>query len=499
MKRFSRFLAILAALLMLCTSALADLQVYCPNVQVAYDGFVRAIVYASKDGSLTAEDMTVTMDATEVTPNVYSFERSDMGTSYVFVVDLSTLDRADHAKALLTGLVSNLGEFDNAAIYTTAMQQSDIQLTQDKTALGSRIDGLKKDSKSPALNSKVADVIAYLGSSSEAGARKSIVIISNGQNADTSLTQEELISKADETEAVIYTVALQASKNVKTDKVNAFGSIARSSKGGLAITLPNSTKDMSTAIAQITSNENRFRVIEVDPVSLAAAPAEMSITIRDGSFEQSVTTTFNAVERQAIQDRIAGIEHTEPGEPTPEPTATAVPTPTPKPFPYNLLEGNMLLIVLGAVLAVLVIVLVVVLVSKKNRANRDVHPESESGSVTTAAEGVTEAVDPGVNTFIGTTVFLEQVGINENRRYSAQITDTIVVGRVASKSRIVIPDEKVSGAHLRLIYAGGRMYAEDMMSRNGTKVNNMPISGRVPLQKQDVITIGLTNLRINWQ
>lgn len=506
MKRISRFIAILAALLMLCTSALADLQVYCPMMEVTDQGIVRSVVYASKDGSLTPEDMTVTMDAAEVTPSVISFERSDMGASYVFVVDLSTADRADHLKALLTGLVSNLGEFDNAAIYTTAMDQAAIQLTQDKTALNTRIGELKKDSKAAAINSKVSEAMAYLESSSEAGARKVVVIVSNGQNADTSVTQEELISKASKSEATIYTVALQASKNVKTDKVNAFGSIARSSKGGVAVSMPNSVKDMSTAISQITSNEKRFRVIEVDPTGLEAAPSEMSVTIRDGSFEQSFTVDFNAVQREAMSNRILGIEITpepQPGDPTPEPSPevteapTEEPTATPKPGFFE--DTKNILIVLGGVLAVLVIVLIVVLVSKKNKPAMDIIHDSEDGSVTTPAGGETVAFDDRGYAASGVTVVLDTVSNGQSQRYTAQFTDSIVIGRVASKARLVIPDEKVSGAHLRLTYAGGMMYAEDLMSRNGTKINGNPLVGRIPLQRQDVITIGTTSLRINWQ
>jgi len=69
----------------------------------------------------------------------------------------------------------------------------------------------------------------------------------------------------------------------------------------------------------------------------------------------------------------------------------------------------------------------------------------------------------------------------------------IIIGR-AMNADLVIRDKFVSSQHARILVVHNSYYIEDLGSRNGTRVNDKPIS-RVRLSNQDVISLGRTSLR----
>ena len=73
----------------------------------------------------------------------------------------------------------------------------------------------------------------------------------------------------------------------------------------------------------------------------------------------------------------------------------------------------------------------------------------------------------------------------------------ITIGR-SSKSDVVVHDTYVGRIHMQIVLDDdGNIYAVDMNSTNGTYVNGRRITGKVCLQKNDVIRIGNTTLP--WQ
>ncbi len=66
--------------------------------------------------------------------------------------------------------------------------------------------------------------------------------------------------------------------------------------------------------------------------------------------------------------------------------------------------------------------------------------------------------------------------------------DTVVLGR-SPDCEIPIPSPSTSRQHARLMYLHENWYIEDMLSRNGTYVNNQLIKARTQLQKNDRIRI----------
>jgi serine phosphatase RsbU (regulator of sigma subunit)/pSer/pThr/pTyr-binding forkhead associated (FHA) protein len=72
--------------------------------------------------------------------------------------------------------------------------------------------------------------------------------------------------------------------------------------------------------------------------------------------------------------------------------------------------------------------------------------------------------------------------------------DVITIGR-SKKNDLVLPDQWLSRIHAEIRRENGRHYIRDLDSRNGTYVNGMRLSERVPLQNGDVVTLGDQQIR----
>jgi predicted component of type VI protein secretion system len=66
----------------------------------------------------------------------------------------------------------------------------------------------------------------------------------------------------------------------------------------------------------------------------------------------------------------------------------------------------------------------------------------------------------------------------------------------APDNHIVLPDTYVSSYHARLDRRDGEWWLSDLGSRNGTRLNDVPITKAVPLAHGDVIGIGQVELKL---
>lgn len=96
-------------------------------------------------------------------------------------------------------------------------------------------------------------------------------------------------------------------------------------------------------------------------------------------------------------------------------------------------------------------------------------------------------------------IIMEDTGTWE--QYSFVFYDTIAIGRGRSldayeKSLSLKSDSRVSKIHCLIKSKNDRLFLVDMESRNGTKLNGKRIDTPVSLKKEDVVTVGGTNLEI---
>jgi hypothetical protein len=66
----------------------------------------------------------------------------------------------------------------------------------------------------------------------------------------------------------------------------------------------------------------------------------------------------------------------------------------------------------------------------------------------------------------------------------------------APDNHIVLPDTHVSSYHARLDRRDGEWWLTDLGSRNGTRLNDVPITRPVPLAAGDLIGVGQMELRL---
>ena len=68
----------------------------------------------------------------------------------------------------------------------------------------------------------------------------------------------------------------------------------------------------------------------------------------------------------------------------------------------------------------------------------------------------------------------------------------VTLGRSPSNSEFIIDNESVSREHVRLFYADGYLYAEDLNALNGTRINGRLLNPyeQVVLQNNDQLQIG---------
>ncbi len=71
----------------------------------------------------------------------------------------------------------------------------------------------------------------------------------------------------------------------------------------------------------------------------------------------------------------------------------------------------------------------------------------------------------------------------------------VTLGR-APDNHIVLPDTYTSAYHARLDRRDGEWWLTDLDSRNGTRLNEVPITKPVPLADGDVIGVGQVELRL---
>jgi len=87
------------------------------------------------------------------------------------------------------------------------------------------------------------------------------------------------------------------------------------------------------------------------------------------------------------------------------------------------------------------------------------------------------------------------VNLDTNERFSVS-GSSVTLGR-APENNIVLPDDGYASAtHARIYFDLGRWWLEDMMSSNGTTVNDQLISAPWQLSPNDVIKVGRTQFRI---
>lgn len=124
---------------------------------------------------------------------------------------------------------------------------------------------------------------------------------------------------------------------------------------------------------------------------------------------------------------------------------------------------------------------------------RMVDAQEEADDAVPGADGHTMVFTAGSRPEREPAVFesTDAVLIVGDRRYA--LSGYCVIGR-GRECDITLPDPNISRRHAEIKQIGNGWTLEDLGSTNGTKLGAMKISGQVPLQPRDIITVGSTQL-----
>ena len=511
------------ALTCLFSACADDIQSFAiQGVRISKDGGMDIIVYDPQEQQRQGRDFSVKIDRSAVeTETVSSLDSAKVETTWLFVVDLSILrdyKRLDKAQSIISSIISGsdtvMSPGDKAAIFTTAMTVKDIQLINDHAYLQSQLKDLKPDARSNHFFAQVAAASNYLETSKDVQDRKVLVLVSSGENDNVDgMTYDELNKNLQKTKTTVYSFALLDANRDK-NKVESYNAIARSSIGGQYYEIKhNETAD--SKVLELFRNEIRYRVLSMDlnargikgktvsvsmtdnpkvsdNIELSADQQEILAAAAEPPVTEPPVTEPPVTEPPVTEPPVTEPPVTEP--PVTEPPATEPPATEP---PEETLWMGLTTVQIGIIAgaALLVILAIVLIVSKAKKKPEEKKPESEPyeelmGKTEVAPQG------PAVSTLM---VKLEAVGLDTPKVYSSPMVDELVIGRVPSKARLIVPDAKVSGANSKLTYQNHIMFIEDLNSTNGTQLNGMKVTGKVVVHQQDTIRVGQTNLRISWE
>ena len=506
-----KIIAVITLLVMLCLCSLPacadDLQSFALQaVRVNNNGELNVIVFEPQEGQLKEDSFSMTLDQTPVPIQLISaLKDAETETTWLFVVDLSILGgkRLDKTRAVLKGILLGngtvLGSKDKAAVFTTGMAAKDIQLTNDSTEIQRQIDALKLDQKNNQLYAQTAAALNYLETGKDVQDRRVLVLISSGTNeTSTGMTYEELSGNLQKTKTTVYTFALE--DRVDQKKVERYNALARSSVGGRFYEIPANTASVDSAVQELIRNEKRFRCFSANAAAAEIKGKTVSVSRTDNvRVSDSIDLTSDQqVMLSSAVDAVVARKNADEETPTPEPEDQTTETgrETKQETILGLTPVQIGLIAGAAVLMILIIVLIA---RKSKKKDEEPSPApAPAPAPYEEPEGKTEPA-PQAQAVSSLMVKLDSVGLDEAKTYSSPMVDELVIGRVPNKSRLIVPDPKVSGANSKLTYENRVMYIEDLGSTNGTQLNGMKVTGRVVVHQQDTIRIGQTNLRISWQ
>jgi hypothetical protein len=75
---------------------------------------------------------------------------------------------------------------------------------------------------------------------------------------------------------------------------------------------------------------------------------------------------------------------------------------------------------------------------------------------------------------------------------SFEILEDLTIGRSPACDVELPDDEFASAVHARIFFKDGRLYVEDLNSRNGTYVNHRRIAAPTAIKRSDLIRVGST-------
>jgi|GEM_PF-6539944 len=95
---------------------------------------------------------------------------------------------------------------------------------------------------------------------------------------------------------------------------------------------------------------------------------------------------------------------------------------------------------------------------------------------------------------------LTEIRLLRKQIFCKDFAGTLVIGRDANRTNLTFKsDNLLSGVHCAISYEQSGLVLCDLGSTNKTFVNGVPISERYVLEKDDILSVGSMEIRVNWE
>ena len=466
------------------------------------DDSLETLIYAKSDERLTKSNFTLKIGDKEYEPDsLTTYTDSDYATSWIVVIESAnnykTLENA--VKALVEQIVSGMSGSDNMAVYTTYGDK--YSFNTDKKTINTVVsDTMRKistNSSDKKLYDAIYSAIDTLKTDASLNDHKSLVVISEWADTNSSHTFNDVKNVAADFNGTIYMVGLTQQLQGKKADFDSARVLADSNLSGDAYTMDTVDDATGKSIAtQIRNNEGSCRILStrLDKIT-EAGEGELPINVTFQTGNMRIDTNALSVKADDLKPA--------------EGTEKTVLTPTVNDGETNNddnkeeKDNNLKYYIIGGAAAVLIIAAIIILTRKKKPAAPPTPPTPPTHSI---KDSPTRNVsgDPvgtkvtGVSTMPVSKVTITLTKIDTGETVKGEIMDSSIKAGREQKLRLT-GDSGISGSHMEFIWQNGILYVQDTKSLNGTFVNKKKITGAVQLQQSDVIHAGSTDYRVNWK
>ena len=450
----------------------------------------------------------------------------DSGTSWVFLVDVSTVatDQTGYkVKDTLSSLFGLIGQNDNAALVNTAMAYGPEYLTPDADTLQyqmEKTDVTHMNKSADRLYDAVINSVNFLETNKNAKAFKSLVVLSEGKNKIGSVSLDDVLDRIEASKVAVYTIAYIGSSESRD-----FGEMAQSSidagNGGAAInkdTVGGSTiqAEAASVIRYVERKRKKEAVVERKRKKEAADAAQV---VPDTTSETEYIIKTEQPKAQGVDNKL--VVSFKEGDLTTSISCTIKQDIT---YPDSgqdkqtnfferlisgLKSGDIKSVgIVAGVLVLLALAVMLVIRALRKRKDGENPANYNAGEVVTPPSSVVSQVETAAVTTPATIVDTTQkkrlqLSLREatGQSYRAMLTpEGISVGRQGDNHVVLNSDDKhISRHHFVLKLVNDEVMLESISETNGTFVNGMRVEGPIALRQQDIIRVGRTEMTITWK
>lgn len=425
------------------------------------------------------------------------YEAEGGGTSYLVLADLGGVGEKDIPKlqALAKAAATLVGKNDNIAVMPLGESLNKNPFTSVKSAIDAQLALIKPGEKSD-LYSGIAQAAKLFNSTIGVKPARKLIIISNGKNdAALGVTLEEAAKAIEQCGISVCTIGILADKNANSEAINALGSLARRSVGGMALSLDNSQEALAYACEKVRALDDDTYVLHYDLNDIEIENVFSNLLITASATGVELKSDIDVDMRVLLSERRKNAPSPEPTQApvaTPVPAAAATSTQAavlPSQAPVAGLDADMSKAISDKTvtwaiidgMAVIGVLILVAAIAKRRKRLADGEDD-----------GFAE----------GPACYMTLARLTGNRfSYKEAFTSSMTIGRSAREAQLVLLDEEtVAPTHCRIDVAGNRLSVISLDNGYDTIVNGEAVSTRqkLLLRQGDVLELGELKLKLRW-